>query len=234
MTTISIQHNIDKVLPEFRAAMNAKNMRFAVAKTLTQLAKESQEQTRRDMPRKFIIRRPWVLGGIRISPAARDRLTAVVYSLDSGGRRAFMTKQEFGGIKTPEGGSHLAIPLKAVQPNKRKLIPDIMKPKALLGSPIIRQNKRTGRLKMVSAGAYKALKVDTKKAGQQVILIKTGTVQGKNGKYTKYAPAWLLVPRARIQSQKFLTEATQKVVKDRASILLRVNAIEAMKPRRSG
>ena len=221
MTTISIKHNINQVLPQIREKMSAKNMKFAVAKTLTNLAQESQAQVRREMPQKFTLRRKWVVGGIRIKPAARDRLEAVVYSLDSGGRRDFMTRQEFGGIKTAEGGSHVAVPLKAVQPNKSKLIPDVLKPKSLLGTPIQRTIKRTGRVLVVSASGYKAMKVKGKKAGNEYILIKRGG---------KYVPAWLLTPRATIKRQMFLTDATRKVVNARASILLRKNAIEALTP----
>lgn len=217
MATFSIKHNINQVLPQIREQMSAKNMKFAVAKTLTNLAQESQEQVRREMPRKFTIRRPWVVNGIRIRPAARDRLEAVVYSLDSGGRRGFMTRQEFGGVKTPEGGKHIAIPLKAVKPNARTIIPQYMKPKSLLMyGP---QKNKTAQRAVSRAAAFK---VKGKKPGQEWILIRKGG---------KVMPAWLLTPRAQIDRTSFLLGPTAKVVKDRASILLLTNAKAALRPR---
>ena len=235
---ISIETNLKQVLPAIQQRMSKKNFKFAVAKTLTQLAQEAQKQVQREMPTKFTIRRPWIVKGIRIRPAARDRLEAYVYSMDSGGRRGFMTRQEFGGIKTPEGGNHIAIPLKAIQPNKRRLIPDVMKPKALLGGAITRTNKRTGRVSVISSGSFKAIKVTAKKTGNEYIMIKVGTVQGKNlggargGRYAKYVPAWLLTPRAKIKRTDFLTGPTRKIVKDRTNILLIKNMYEAIRSRR--
>lgn len=220
MTSISIQHNINQVLPDFSAKMNAKNMKFAVAKTLTNLAQEAQAKVRADMgkPGKLIIRRPWVVNGIRIKTAARDRLEAAIYSLDSGGRRGFMTRQEFGGVKTPEGGKHVAIPLKGVRPNARSIIPQYMKPKSLL---MYGPQKNKTAQRMVSRA--QAFKVKGKKAGQEWILIRKGG---------KVVPAWLLTPRAKIRSTNFLLGPTKQVVMLRANILLRQNAREAMKPRR--
>ena len=217
MTTISIQTNINRVLPQIREKMSARNMKFAVAKTLTNLAQEAQAKVRADMPSKFTIRRPWVVNGIRIKTAARDRLEAAVYSLDSGGRRGFMTRQEFGGIKTPEGGKHIAIPLKAVKPNAKTIIPQYMKPKSLL---MYGPQKNATALRMTNRAA--AFKVKGKKAGQEWILIRKGG---------KVVPAWLLTPRATIGRTNFLLAPTQQVVKNRASILLLTNAREAMKPR---
>lgn len=220
MTTvqISIQTNIARVLPQIQQTLSARNMKFAVAKTLTNLAQEAQAQVRREMPRRFNIRRPWVVNGIRIRPASRDRLEAWVYSLDSGGRRDFMTRQEFGGVKTPEGGKHIAIPLKAVRPTAKTIIPQYMKPKSLLMyGP---QKNKTAQRAVSRAQAFK---VKGKKPGQEWILIrKNGIVQ----------PAWLLTPRATIDRTDFLTKPTREIVNRRGDILLYVNLREALKPRR--
>lgn len=217
MTTISIKHNINQVLPQLRDKMSARNMRFAVAKTLTNLAQEAQAEVRREMPQKMTIRRPWVVNGIRIKTAARDRLEAVVYSLDSGGRRGFMTRQEFGGIKAPESSRHVAIPLKAVKPTAKTIIPQYMKPKSLL---MYGPQKNKTAQRMVSNAA--AFKVKGKKAGQEWILIRKGG---------KVMPAWLLTPRATIKQTNFLLGPTKRIVNARATALLRQNAIAAMKPR---
>lgn len=215
---ISIQSNIKQVLPQIKDQLSKKNFTFALAKTLTNLAQESQAQVKREMPQKFTIRRPWVVNGIRIRPATRDRLEAWVYSLDSGGRRDFMTRQEYGGIKTPQGGKHIAIPLKAVKPTKKTIIPQYMKPKSLLMyGP---QKNKTAQRAVSRAAAFK---IKGKKPGQEWIMIR------KNG---RVQPAWLLAPRATIDRTNFLSDPTSKIVKARANILLMTNIRDATRPKK--
>ena len=79
---------------------------FAVAKTLTQVAQQSQQEIRKSIREKFFIRKK--SGGfessIRIKPATKTNLTAEVYTM-----AAFAALQQTGGIKQAKGG-RLAIP----------------------------------------------------------------------------------------------------------------------------
>jgi hypothetical protein len=98
---ISFEHDIAKVLPKLDA-IGQKQLPFAIARALTQTTKEAQAAVRADMPRKFTIRRQWVVQGIRIIPATKANLTAILYTKDP-----FMERQEGGGVKTgkPGGGN---------------------------------------------------------------------------------------------------------------------------------
>lgn len=74
---------------------------FAVAKTLTNVAQSSQQAVRQQIKEKFFIRKR--SGGfessIRIRPATKTNLTAEVYTM-----AAFAALQQTGGIKQAKGG----------------------------------------------------------------------------------------------------------------------------------
>lgn len=233
-TIINLTHNIKEVGQDFRNRMTAGNFRFAVAKSLTNLAQLAQEEVKRQMPHRFIMRRNWISQGVRIKTASKSSLWSAVYSVDSGGRRPFMTRQEYGGIKAPESGQHIAIPMKAVQPNKRALIRGDLKPKALLGTVVQVPNAKRGvtsyrqagirkerklkgqrqRVWVSTSSPFKTLKVQGKRPGQQWILIR----QGK-----KYVPAWLLKPTAKIKQTNFLITPTRGMVMQNISRVLKDN-----------
>ncbi len=79
---------------------------FVVTKTLTDIAKQSQEQIRLHIKERFFIRKK--SGGfessIRIKPATKAKLQAEVYTM-----AAFAALQQTGGIKKGKDG-RLAIP----------------------------------------------------------------------------------------------------------------------------
>ena len=83
-----------------------KQIPFVVAKTLTQIAQQSQQEVRKNIREKFFIRKK--SGGfessIRIKPATKTKLTAEVYTM-----AAFAALQQTGGIKKAKDG-RLAIP----------------------------------------------------------------------------------------------------------------------------
>jgi hypothetical protein len=79
---------------------------FAIAKTLTNIAQKSQEEVRENIREKFFIRKK--SGGfessIRIKPATKNNLTAKVYTFAT-----FAALQQTGGTKKAKDG-RLAIP----------------------------------------------------------------------------------------------------------------------------
>ena len=83
-----------------------KQIPFAVAKTLTNVAQKSQDEVRKSIKEKFFIRKK--SGGfessIRIKPATKSNLTAEVYTM-----AAFAALQQTGGTKKAKDG-RLAIP----------------------------------------------------------------------------------------------------------------------------
>lgn len=104
MAIISLQ--IKSKASDELAAIATKHIPFAVAKTLTQLAQQSQQEVRKNIREKFFIRKK--SGGfessIRIKPATKTKLTAEVYTM-----AAFAALQQTGGLKQAKDG-RLAIP----------------------------------------------------------------------------------------------------------------------------
>lgn len=204
MPSISVTSNIQKVAQKFSGQINAKNMRFATAKSLTQMAQGAQAEVRDKMPKTkggpFYIRRNWVLGGIRIKSATRANLESVVYSIDSGGRRDFMGRQERGGIKAnSSGGEHIAIPLRAVKPRPQSIVPRGYKPKNLL-----RYGPSQGARQEAMKRRGQAVKVKAKnRPGVEWIVMKKGG---------KYVPAWLLIKQATIKRTDFLSGPSRRFV----------------------
>ena len=104
MAIISLQ--IKSKASDELAAIATKHIPFAVAKTLTQIAQQSQQEVRKSIKEKFFIRKK--SGGfessIRIKPATKTKLTAEVYTM-----AAFAALQQTGGVKKAKDG-RLAIP----------------------------------------------------------------------------------------------------------------------------
>lgn len=124
-----------------------KQIPFAVAKSLTNIAQESQAEIRKDIKEKFFIRKR--SGGfessIRIKPATKTKLTAEVYTM-----AAFAALQQTGGTKKAKDG-RLAIPsYQAISQVKKRsdsnspssyLAGDAFKIKTKSGQEIIAQRK---------------------------------------------------------------------------------------------
>lgn len=104
MAIISLQ--IKSKASDELATIAIKHIPFAVAKTLTQIAQQSQQEVRKSIKEKFFIRKK--SGGfessIRIKPATKTKLTAEVYTM-----AAFAALQQTGGVKQAKDG-RLAIP----------------------------------------------------------------------------------------------------------------------------
>ncbi|OXE37502.1 MAG: hypothetical protein CGW95_01240 [Phenylobacterium zucineum] len=248
MEKINITSDVAAVAKKFAGKMNAKNIRFATAVSLTKMIQGAQGNIRKTMPKTnrgpFYVRRNWVLSGIRIKTASVSGLKAEVYSLDSGGRRPFMGIQESGGIKVPSVADHLAVPTAWVQPNINALIRNELKPKALLGQAVPDRSQRpttyvmrqsgydrtitkgrgtakvTRRVKVNFSSRFKTLLVKGKDAGTEFILIKVGG---------KYRVAWRLVPRAKIKQTRFVAGPASRFVKQNAEGILMRNFADVLR-----
>ena len=104
MAIISLQINSNATLKLNTIAK--KQIPFAIAKTLTNIAQKSQAEVKQNIREKFFIRKK--SGGfessIRIKPATKTNLTAEVYTM-----AAFAALQQTGGVKKAKDG-RLAIP----------------------------------------------------------------------------------------------------------------------------
>ncbi len=122
---LSVQSDIAKAMAKLRSITEAKQLRFAVAKALTETAYDVQKELRANMPSRFTLRRQWIVQGIRVDKATKDSLTATVYSRDK-----FMGLQESGGPKNPLR-NYIAVPTKAVRRTPKDMIKAADKPKNL-------------------------------------------------------------------------------------------------------
>jgi hypothetical protein len=116
-----------------------KHIPFAVAKTLTQIAQQSQQEVRKSIKEKFFIRKK--SGGfessIRIKPATKTKLTAEVYTM-----AAFAALQQTGGVKKAKDG-RLAIPsYQAISQVKKRS--DSNSPSSYLAGDAFKIKTKTG------------------------------------------------------------------------------------------
>lgn len=98
---------------------------FEIVRALTRTARDAAQEIKDELPRKFVLRRQWVVKGIRFDAASKANPVARVFSVDP-----YMLKQEEGEIYSPSG-RHVAIPVD-VRPNERTPIPQGSFPSMLL------------------------------------------------------------------------------------------------------
>lgn len=163
-----------------------KQIPFVVAKTLTQIAQQSQAEVRKSIKEKFFIRKK--SGGfessIRIKPATKTKLTAEVYTM-----AAFAALQQTGGVKKAKDG-RLAIPsYQGINQVKKRsdanspshyLAGDAFKIKTKSGAEAIAQRK--GKELKILFFLRKSAQVDKK---LDMIEITTNTVKDRFGAQLK-------------------------------------------------
>lgn len=157
---------------------------FAVAKALTKTAQDVQAAVRGEMPKRFTLRRQWIVQGIRIIPAKKADLTATVYSRDS----AFMGRQEYGGTKTPMVDGMLAIPLSAVRRTKSNMIQSRDLPKNLKNTLYPKGGHKGGPL---------TAKITTADGKQYLARVK----RGYKGRKDRLEFLYALRPRASVKAR---------------------------------
>ena len=133
--------------------ISKKQIPFAVAKTLTNIAQKSQDEVRKNIREKFFIRKK--SGGfessIRIKPATKTSLTAEVYTMAT-----FAVLQQTGGTKTAKDG-RLAIPsYRSINQVKKRS--DANSPSAYLAGDAFKIRAKSGQ-EMIAKRNGKELKI---------------------------------------------------------------------------
>lgn len=134
-----------------------KQFTFAGAVALTKTAKEGQAAIIQNLPNEFIIRGNWFQPsnkfGIRIQPAKKDKLVAVV-----GTNADWLEKFETGADKTPKN-QYLAIPTDNVRRTKRMIIQKSQRPSGLRGKGDVVLQTKSGPVLFVRQGRGKKKKL---------------------------------------------------------------------------
>ncbi|WP_315741032.1 hypothetical protein [Bradyrhizobium sp. SZCCHNR1093] len=84
--------------------LRVSSVNTATAKALTFTAKDAQAALRAEVPGLFVLRRNWILTGIRIRPANGNKLTAVVGSIDK-----YMERHVVGAKADKQPDSKLSV-----------------------------------------------------------------------------------------------------------------------------
>lgn len=86
-----------------------RNLRFGIARGLTQTAKQSSDGVKAQLPAIFDRPTPFTQNAIAITPANKTTLTAAVFVKDI--QAKYLEMEESGGTRTPQPGSPINIPV---------------------------------------------------------------------------------------------------------------------------
>lgn len=86
-----------------------KNIRFGIARGLTQIAKEASLRAKADIPRRFDRPTPFTQNAVAITPATRENLVATVFVKHV--QAGYLQMQETGGTETPKPGAPIVVPV---------------------------------------------------------------------------------------------------------------------------
>jgi hypothetical protein len=216
MLRIGVKSDLAK-LKNMLSAFDDTQLPYTVSRALTKTAQDAQAEVKAQMPSEFILRRDWIVQGIRIVPARKDNLVAMIYSKDS-----FMGRQEYGGQKIPmDGGKSIAVPL-AARPNDRDIIPTALLP-ANLGKAVYTISKKSGKeitMKGTGGAAFRLVS-----RGRTFLALRTAA-----GLQMMYE----LFPSTHVKPRLQLGEITLRVVKQRFAQNFFAAARQAMATRRNG
>jgi hypothetical protein len=122
------------------AELQKKQIPFALAASLTGCAKEAQRAVQDTLSGKFTLRNNFTRQGIRISPANKNgALIEADVHTDTANRSTgapdYLVAQEEGGEKVPHAGrEYLAVPTRYLRQMAPGIIPQELRPRALLGA----------------------------------------------------------------------------------------------------
>lgn len=185
-----------------------KQTTFALASSLTMVAKEAQTAVRDAIEGNFTIRTNWDKAGpyaVKVQPATKQNLAAVVGTA-ADWLKKFM-REDAGGvvINSPTHGHFLAVPTTNVRRTKRQIIKAMERPRALRGKGDI--------------------VLPLKKGGGFVLLQHVGPRARLSARNPKYANSglvalYILTPVARIKQHDVLFGPTLKVFEKRFAAIL--------------
>jgi len=143
MISISVSQNINRLLNL------DKQLVFAAAKTLTQIAKQGQTAAVKEIQKVLKPRTPWYLPqnalGVHIKMATRGDLSSEVKSSAD-----FLAKLKRGETHVPSAGrSSVAVPTRAIRPTGREVIRAGQRPRSLIGKGAFIVTARTGQRLLV-------------------------------------------------------------------------------------
>lgn len=130
MLELRVDNNIKAFTKRF-TRIQRKQIPFATANALNDVAFDGMRAVKAQLPRYFIIRNTWTARGVRVRKARKTNLESQVYFAPG---RGYIARQITGGVKTSRGGRHVAIP-QAVRPNAAARINKGKRPAALLKKP---------------------------------------------------------------------------------------------------
>jgi hypothetical protein len=185
-----------------------KQLPFAISRALNDVALGFQQDERTGLQRRFTIRRPWVLQGVKMERGDFATKTKLVATVRIDSERDFLSKFEGGDVKTPTRAKGLSVPITGspAKPTGAALIRTPLRPKNLnlreLGGRHAVQtaahlSKRSLR-GAVGRGAFQVYEGDKKtiliqsRSGAGVLLQRVG-----RGKRAGLRLLFKLVPRAK-------------------------------------
>ena len=249
MSLISLKTDLGDV-PAGIEHMLGEDLPFTIARFLTMQAQAGQSGVRQALPAIFKLRNDWTSRNTKITPATKKSLVSEVYT-DTANRKTgaadYLPRQDEGGEKVPLAGhKFLAIPTKYLRKIAPGIIPDALRPKALLpaganlgeeysGSFSARGATKPRRAlgrdsrKKLGNSEYVAF-VQKSKGGTLCIFVRHGGISYSEGSATA-EPWYTLVAHASVKArfpmeaivQKALDENGEKNF-DRAAAEVLVNA----------
>ena len=169
---MQISVKVDKKLFDREMKKYKNQIPFAVSKALNATITQAQTDIRGHMKEAFTIRREaFARNSIKVTEWAKKQSLKAVVAIAPPGQVDPFSMHVVGGTKRPVSGKSVAIPLRAIQPDKKKVISKAKRPRQLANSFVTKQSD-----------------------GQKFIMIRRG-----KGKKATVRPAYLLVPSVRIK-----------------------------------
>lgn len=200
-----------------------KQIRFAAAVTLTQLAGKGQDASDAALPQDFHIRGPWWKSGarygIKIKKADKTNLESAVYT-----RADWLLEAEgfAAGVKRPEHGTHLAVP--AVDKSSFGTRIPVRQ-----GGSITGKVTRTQKAKYLldHAATTRAFKIKTA-SGFTLIVQRTGGRGGRGGKTSKLVTKYIFRDTVRVPHQSAVVQPVIESVEINLPSVWQVNLKKAI------
>ncbi|WP_028165464.1 hypothetical protein [Bradyrhizobium elkanii] len=158
---------LEKGMLERLDQLRDRSINTATAKALTFTAKDAQQALRTQIPSIFVLRRPWVVGGIRIRPANGSTLMATVGSIDK-----YMERHVIGAGKEKYPDNALSIRAKRDSRGRLASGGILIKPYGSIGSAPVHTVVRR-QLKRMDGQKRKPFHIVTKNG--KVIVVRRRT-----------------------------------------------------------